>query len=871
MAEHDYPLLVFPEPAPTERARRPSGIGTIRSPDRARQGQRLTPQFQRLQDALARRSIALQDNPLGIQPEMVLVIETVGSVSRFINAVGKVDGLEWLGEYELEDIHPEYGFEHESDPSKLLKGQLFVVMTDQEALRQLSRLFKRWKNNPDRSFPRGLTPFKRVFQHLYNIRPWGAEDRIKETGILEDWRDRILYEEDHVPFEVELWYRENAERRQAAESQFREIMAACDGEVVSQCVVPEIKYHALLGRLRPSQIQAIIEDQSRYESIKLLQCDDLMYVRPVGQCRIPVSDPTKTASLLDDELDQFAPPGEPADGEPEVALFDGMPLTGHQFLQQYVIVHDPDGHESAYQVRERAHGTAMASLICHGDLNQQDVGASRRLYVRPILKPRRGFDGHFIEVIPEDVLPIDLVHRAVRQMFESENGNPPAAPGVRIINLSVCDSARPFVREMSAWARLLDWLAWNYQVLFIVSAGNQANRLELDVPRSRSRELSRAELERSVIKSVVSDGRNRRILSPAESLNSLTVSACHADASLPLQTMSVDPFLTTGLPSVTSAQGPGYLRAIKPDILFPGGRQFVDEEFGASHERTTLGFNNLVTPPGQRVAAPGIEGDLNRTIHTRGTSNAAALASRGRATLLGLIDNLRDPSGNRVPVEFDVVLVKAILVHGADWSDAMQSVEAAIKTRENKRNFNELLGRYLGYGLADVAKVMNCTERRVTVLGFGALDDEEGALFRFPLPPSLSAQKLRRRLTISLAWLSPVNASHRKYRIAHLWFNLKGELAPKRMFADHRAVTRGTVQHEILEGHKAMAFQDGDDIEIKISCRADAGDILAPVRFGLAVTLEVFEEENVLFPISIYEEVRERLAVRVPVQAAGAG
>ncbi len=64
MAEHDHSHMVVPEPVPTERARLPRGIGTIRSPDRASQGQRLTPQFQRLQDALYRRSIAIHDNTL---------------------------------------------------------------------------------------------------------------------------------------------------------------------------------------------------------------------------------------------------------------------------------------------------------------------------------------------------------------------------------------------------------------------------------------------------------------------------------------------------------------------------------------------------------------------------------------------------------------------------------------------------------------------------------------------------------------------------------------------------------------------------------------------------------------------------------------
>ena len=66
----------------------------------------------------SRSKLALQDNTLGIQPEQVLVIETIGSIADFVDAVGEIEGLEWLGEFELEDIAPDYGFEDENDPQK---------------------------------------------------------------------------------------------------------------------------------------------------------------------------------------------------------------------------------------------------------------------------------------------------------------------------------------------------------------------------------------------------------------------------------------------------------------------------------------------------------------------------------------------------------------------------------------------------------------------------------------------------------------------------------------------------------------------------------------------------------------------------------
>ena len=176
-------------------------------------------------------------------------------------------------------------------------------------------------------------------------------------------------------------------------------------------------------------------------------------------------------------------------------------------------IDDPDDYEAVYLAEERRHGSGMASLICHGELDEQAESLSRKLYVRPILQPRRRFDGRFEENIPADVLPVDLIHRAVRRLYEREGDDPPVAPGVRIINLSVCDPARPLENGMSSWARLLDWLSFKYNVLFIVSAGNRLQDIELDVPRDDLQALSEEDRLKAVVRAIAADTRHRRLLS----------------------------------------------------------------------------------------------------------------------------------------------------------------------------------------------------------------------------------------------------------------------------------------------------------------------------------------------------------------------
>ena len=851
----EYPLLIFPEPMRAERTRRFGGGGRIRKPEHDRQITRIAPQFASLQRAMDQRRAELQGNPMGIEPEKVLVLETIGSIADFVNAVKRIDGLEWLGEFEQHEIPPEYGFADESNDEKLLTGQLFLVMSDQRALHQLHRLFERWQSDRQIKFPYGLTKFRDAFVHLREIRPWGAEDRLRETGLLEDWRDRVETAGDEpVPFEIELWFRNSIPRRGLAESYLSQIVQSLDGEVIQQCLIPEIRYHALLGTIPRTSVRRLLDNTRSRENVELFRCDEIMYLRPVGQCAVGVPDDLADA----EEVAEMVPDDKPT-GAPIVALLDGLPLADHALLSDRLDIDDPDGFESAYQAHQRRHGTAMASLICLGDLNEADAPIRRRVYVRPIMKPRAGIGGMFHEAIPQNELPIDLIHRSVRRMLEGENGEPPAAPGVRVINLSVCDLARPFDRAMSAWARALDWMSWNYNVMFLVSAGNHAQSIELDVSQTIFRGFREQDVEETVIRSLARDTRNRRLLSPAESLNSLTIAATHDDATTHIPPNWIDPFQSESFPNAINAQGPGYRRTIKPDLLMPGGRVVLSENLGNSNGNVSLRTFLHQSAPGQLVATPGSQGDLNRKIHQRGTSNATALASRSAHLIYEVIEQLVQYMPRTLGRDDEVLLLKALLVHGASWGAASDRYRDVLRNRHNSRTFKDYVSRFFGYGVTNVGRVLASTDQRATAIGNGELGDGEADEFRLPLPPSLASRTEKRRLTITLAWFTPINSARQNYRVAHLWFDPKNDVAPKRIDADHRATQRGTLQHEVLEGDAAVPFQDGDDIVIKVNCRADAGSIGEPIKYALAVTLEVAEGID----LPIYQEIRDRLAIRV--------
>ena len=186
--------------------------------------------------------------------------------------------------------------------------------------------------------------------------------------------------------------------------------------------------------------------------------------------------------------------------------------------------------------------------------------------------------------------------------------------------------------------------------------------------------------------------------------------------------------------------------------------------------QTVYQLDGGLAAPGQQVAWDSNQaGALSQTVHTRGTSNATALATRSAARIYEVLDALRGEHENSIPQELVSVLIKALLVHGAKQDDdARKAITAALKTRDNSRQFKEVMARYLGYGAVQIERVLACTEQRGTVLGCGEIRENEIHEYRLPLPPGLSSSQAWRRMVVTLAWFSAVNPDHRNFREAKL-------------------------------------------------------------------------------------------------------
>jgi hypothetical protein len=219
------------------------------------------------------------------------------------------------------------------------------------------------------------------------------------------------------------------------------------------------------------------------------------------------------------------------------------------------------------------------------------------------------------------------------------------------------------------------------------------------------------------------------------------------------------------------------------------------------------------------------------------------------------------------------VILKAMLVHGASWDGRFdlfnQVFDGPDEGMTRWHRVKRACAQFLGYGPADFDRGTVCTDQRVIVLGCGELKAEEGHVYNVPLPPALSAQTVMRRLTITLAWFTPINPRHRSYRVADLWFDPPStHLRVKRADADHDAVTRGTVQHEVLEGTSAVPITDGDTMPVQVNCRPEAASkIPSMIPYALLVSLETAQPLSA----SIYTQVKAKIdALHAPVSVRSA-
>lgn len=815
----------------------------------AQQSERLGEHFDRIQQSLAslaetgRTSTDIND----IGPDRALVLELNAPVKDFAKEARRI-GLGWLAEeqYDDDDEEEEDGQGGPDDDEETAPRKLYVSMPSVEALEKLLQLWSDFQAGQPPEY--GYGAWWKIFGQMEQVRPWGPTDRV--DPLTEKYLRDALAEASTrtVTLEIDLWFSTDQDIREAREQELRGLVRQAGGTVRDAVAIEDIAYHAALVELPGNRVEAIVA-----RTAALARAHSIMSIRPQSVAARPI-DPDRRPMARDDEEDASDPDVRP----PIAALLDGFPMENHRLLAERIDVYPLDVTEEMAPLAGRYHGTQMASLIIHGDLDAGEEALDRRLIVLPVLAYDPDLGG---ERTPGHLLPIGVIHRAINALKDDADGEA-IGPEVVVINHSLGDENAPFRGRPSHWARLLDHLAFAHRLLIIVSAGNVEHGFEVDgFPDIRSFRGHNAEERRDILLSAVERSKAARtMLAPAEAFNVLTVGAVHHDESdEAFPAGATDPFGSFRMSNLCSRLGPGIAGAIKPDLLMPGGRQPARPYAGPPFSV----HGHSVEQLGQLAACPDrVGGRTNLTIRGTGTSNAAALATR---EALKIADALEDSELGEDWQDLPqrAVILKALLAHGCDWGEVGEHLDGLFPTPERWYARRSGISRFIGYGEPNTEKVMSGDRRRVTMLAYGSIKNEKRDEYEIPLPPSLASQTHFRRLTATLAWASPVRPYARNYRAVGLELtDANGGTAiwsgtdRLQHQPPHKTTVKGTLIHFVAEGQRAIPFVPGVGVTLGVQCRAATSaynQIMVP--YALAVTLEVADTIR----SDIYAEVRQEL------------
>ena len=829
-------------------------------PNPGRQATRIEPQFRKLVSAFeaqrAKMGVGIPDE---VDPNLVIVFDLAGSVNDFCNAINRIEGLEFLSEFvgDVTDSNNDFYLKDDkgNKTDKPVAHSLYLAMSNMTAIEELLQLFEKWKSDPKVKLDRGLSKFKEMFQQLVAIRHWGPQDRIQETIFYKEWKEQLQTignSQSFVQVEVELWYRKDKIRQIKAEEIVRNNVSNVAGKVISRALIPEINYHALLVELPRQQVELFLAKGA--ESVQLLTADEIMFVSPYRPMALGWQD---NDSIVDDDLirDIALNEGERVQGKPRVALLDGLPVSNHGALRGRLIIDDPDDLENHYPVIKRQHGTEMASLIIHGDLNEPDVPLDRPLYVRPIMESTEG-TGCREQVISNVLFP-DLLIRTVRRIIEGDGDREAVAPSVRIINLSIGDPARVLIRRMSPGGRVLDWLAVNYNLLFIVSAGNH-NEIPITIPIEDASNIESART--AAVQATFNNSLLLGILSPGDAINALTIGATHNDKADAIKVPdTVLDANRANFPAHYSGRGPGINRSIKPDLYYMGGRVVYKRPVITSEQQGNIDLDiadSSVVGPGVRAAVPSRGGAINGTKFCIGTSNAAALVTHEASKLFDILEE--GNSENNLPdALYHPLLVRALLVHASSWGEWKKDLGKDLDLP--KGQIRKQLTALLGYGCLDPNRLGFSARNRAVVIAGGSITKDQRHTYSLPLPLSLRSKAEWHRFTVTLAFAAPTVGTLNQYRGSKVYFEFEenGLETVDRSEAEYYAARRGSLQHEIIEGTRAMTFVEGDAFSIHVECMDDAQHLRKKeeIKYALVASVETAEQTST----TIYDEVRMAL------------
>lgn len=547
----------------------------------------------------------------------------------------------------------------------------------------------------------------------------------------------------------------------------------------------------------------------------------------------------------------------PREDAPTVCIIDSGIQEEHIYLapaidseSSHCFVPGTSGTDAGDYVRNGGHGTRVAGAVLYGD----NIRSAGRYRSRIWIQNARVLDANCR--LSEDLLPAALVREVVQRYHTGPRGT-------RIFNHSINSSAPCRTTHMSAWAAEIDRLCYEYDILFIQSAGN----------------LSAA---RSGVAAHLAAGRTYpgylgektcRIANPAQSLQAITVGSVCYKAFTESDWRSFG--RRSGEPSAFSRSGLGMWGSIKPDVVEFGGDYLLTPGSPPSiaipsHARSC--YPRLVRST--RYGGPAFERD------DVGTSYSAPKVARIAAALQAAFPNE------------SCLLYRALIIQSARWPAWANDLSGDEMTA--------LISR-IGYGVPDRKRATINTDYRATYVTQGEQQISPGGCHVYQVPIHSKLRRVGReynyRIEVTLSYAAEPRRTRRLHRgYLSTWLDwisnwrdedvddfltraIKDKDTPQSDGQNIKwAISSRATDGEIADVRRSIGTVQKDWADIKshqlprnlcIAVRGHKGwssDPETAASYTLAVTIEAVGEE-----IKIYEPLRasveELQAELAPVEA----
>ena len=425
------PLLVFPQ-AKTISPQSQKGFGPRKPhlPEHNKQARRLEEQFAKLEADFSDYKASISNVVAGLEPETVLVIEIAGSVEGFMQAVKATNGLEWLGEWDTEEIEPDEDFYEVPKIGKLFFKNRTDTITREQS-QEIWEILKKHNFIDDDNdgqlirddlqslpLPANLEARREdVISAINNTKNRPLNGRLflsfsNERGLKEILKLRKIWKEQKVLPQGQAKWRDvfsqalNIRRWGIEESLHETRMIELWKDIIDP-VVPEQEIHCQVELFYRRNVKKRRENENAVRKLsKELGGEAYLFrdMEEIGfhaaKVKLPASKISHLLYMLENDTENsdihlFQFPGvmyvrptgqnlismEDATGvnidfpeqtpelSPVTAILDGVPNIQHKALKDRLSFDDPDGLSLLYQPGEKKHGSSIASLVVHGELS----------------------------------------------------------------------------------------------------------------------------------------------------------------------------------------------------------------------------------------------------------------------------------------------------------------------------------------------------------------------------------------------------------------------------------------------------------------------------------------------------------------------